>query len=146
MKEVLQIITGMLGTVGFSILFHIRGKKLIPIALGGAISWAVYLLVVHFYHNSTLGLLISSTVLGLLAEIFARTLKAPAILFLVPMLIPLIPGSTLYYTTQHLVLGDTALFSQYGNQLLLEAGAIAFGIILVAGIVHLPLRLWRPKR
>lgn len=146
MKEALQIITGMLGTVGFSVLFHVRGKKLIPIALGGAISWAVYLLVVHFYHNSTLGLLISTAVLGLLAEIFARLFKAPAILFLVPMLVPLIPGSTLYYTTRHLVLGNTAHFTQYGNQLLLEAGAIAFGIILVAGIVHLPLQLWRPKK
>ena len=146
MEEALQIITGMLGTLGFSILFHVRGKKLIPIALGGAISWAVYLLVVRFHHNSTLGILISTAVLGLIAEIFARFLKSPAILFLVPMLIPLIPGSTLYYTTRYLVLGNGALFTQYGNRLLLEAGAIAFGIILVAGIVHLPLRLWKPKR
>ena len=146
MDELLQILTGMLGTIGFSLLFHVQGKKFLPIALGGALSWAVYLLVVHFGYSSSLAILAATTAVGLLAEVYARTLKAPAILFLVPMLVPLIPGSALYYTTRYLVLQDSALFAKYGNTLLTEAGAIAFGIILVACFVHLPLRIWKGEK
>ena len=39
--QIIQVIMGMLGTVGFSILFHVKGKKLIAIALGGALSWVL---------------------------------------------------------------------------------------------------------
>lgn len=138
MTQVTQVIMSMLGTLGFSLLFHVTGKKLITIVAGGAVSWIAYLIVVALYENPVLGLLVSTFVLGLLAEIFARAFKAPAISFLVPMLVPLIPGGDLYYTTFFLVrrMGDA--FAQRANLLLWEAGAIAFGIILAVCVTHIP--------
>ena len=66
------------------------------------------------------------------SEIFSRVLKAPVIMLLVPMLIPEIPGGDLYYTMYYLVQGDYAEFGSYANQVLIEAGAIALGIILAS--------------
>ena len=138
MTQAIQVLVSMLGTLGFSLLFHVTGKKLVAIVAGGAVSWIAYLIVVALYENPVLGLLASTFLLGLLAEIFARIFKAPAISFLVPMLVPLIPGGDLYYTTLFLVqrMGDA--FTQRANLLLWEAGAIAFGIILAACMTHIP--------
>ncbi|MFR4413976.1 MAG: hypothetical protein ACLT4C_01080 [Butyricicoccus sp.] len=48
----------------------------------------------------------------------------------------LIPGGDLYYTTLALVQGDTAGFARYGTLFIEEAGAMAFGVILVAYLVQ----------
>ena len=43
MNPFVQILMGTLGTLGFNILFHIRGRKLLLATLGGLISWTVFL-------------------------------------------------------------------------------------------------------
>ena len=85
-------------------------------------------------------MLVSTVIIGVLAEVFARCFKAPVISFLVPMLVPLIPGSDLYYTTSFLLRGQSAEFAQRGQSLLWQAGAIAFGIILVSCVTHIKKR------
>ena len=41
--SVIQTIMGMIGSVGFAVLFGVRGRKLAVIALGSGAGWAVYL-------------------------------------------------------------------------------------------------------
>lgn len=140
MKAFIMILMGLVGTLGFSLLFHVTGKKLIPIALGGAASTAIYLWVLSIADQKAVALLVSTAAIGVLAEVFARLFKAPVISFLVPMLVPLIPGSDLYYTTSFLIRGQSAEFAERGQSLLWQAGAIAFGIILVSCISHIKKR------
>ena len=70
--------------------------------------------------------------MAVLSEILARVLKTPVILMLVPMLIPEIPGGDLYYTMSYLVQGKYMEFGNSSKQVLMEAGAIALGIILAS--------------
>lgn len=136
MSEVIQTCMGMLGAVGFSLLFHVKGKKLIAAAFGGGLSWVVYLAVMKYYGDPALSLLASTVTVGVLAEILARVMKTPVTILLVPMLIPLIPGGDLYYTTSYLVRGMAEECADRGNLVIKEAGAIAFGIILVTCLVQ----------
>lgn len=138
MREFVLILMGLLGTVGFTLLFHVKGWKLVAIGLGGAASTAIYLWILELSGEKAMALLVSTTVIGILAEIFARGFKAPVISFLVPMLVPLIPGSDLYYTTSFLLRGQSADFAARGESLLWQAAAIAFGIILVSCVTHIP--------
>lgn len=137
MKDFIMILMGLIGTLGFSLLFHVTGRKLIAIALGGAASTAIYLLILNVTDQKAMALLVSTAAIGILAEIFARLFKAPVISFLVPMLVPLIPGSDLYYTTSFLIRGQSAEFTQKAQSLLIQAGAIAFGVILVSCVTHI---------
>ncbi len=137
MNEFIMILMGLIGTLGFSLLFHVTGKKLIAIALGGAASTAIYLLFLEVTGEKAAALLVSTAATGILAEVFARCFKAPVISFLVPMLVPLIPGSDLYYTTSFLIRGQSAEFAERVESLLWQAGAIAFGIILVSCVTHI---------
>ena len=42
-KDLLQLITAALGSLGFSLIFNVRGRPLLFGALGGLIAWGVYL-------------------------------------------------------------------------------------------------------
>lgn len=133
---VIQTVMGMLGSVGFAVLFGIYDRKLGVIALGGAAGWAVYLACTASGHSMFVGLFVASLFVAALSEILARILKTPVILLLVPMLIPEIPGGDLYYTMYHLVQGHYTEFGSSSNQVLVEAGAIALGIILASHIAR----------
>ena len=39
MKEFIQLMAALLGSLGFAALFNIRGKKLIFATIGGFLSW-----------------------------------------------------------------------------------------------------------
>ena len=43
--EVVQIMAGFVGSLGFAILFNIRGKRLAAAAVGGLFSWLLYVLL-----------------------------------------------------------------------------------------------------
>lgn len=138
--EFVQTAMGMIGSLGFALLFGIRGHKpLSCIALGSGIGWVVYLVSVAGGHGKAFGMLASSLVIAACSEILARVIKTPVILLLVPMLIPEIPGGDLYYTMYSLIEGDSAKFASLLQLVLSEAGAIALGIILAsyaAGLVN----------
>ena len=131
---VIQTIMGILGSVGFAVLFGILDRKLIGIALGGGAGWAVYLLCTANGQSMFVGLFVASLFIAAFSEVLARVLKAPVILLLVPMLIPEIPGGDLYYAMYDLVQRHFTDFGNSSNKVLMEAGAIALGIILASYI------------
>ena len=94
---VIQLITGALGSVGFGILFHMKKKYLPLAAAGGFISWMVFLLGKGLWGNVFLPSLLAGFIVDVYAEILARICKETSTSFFVTSVIPLIPGSTLYY-------------------------------------------------
>ena len=130
--SVIQTIMGMVGSVGFAVLFGVRGRKLAVIALGSGAGWAVYLVCRAMGCSIFTGLLAASLFVAALSEVLARMLRTPVILLLVPMLIPEVPGEALYYTMYYLVQGYQEEFGTYSGLVLTEAGAIALGIILAS--------------
>ena len=90
--SVIQTIMGMIGSVGFAVLFGVRGRKLAVIALGSGAGWAVYLVCRAMGCSIFTGLLAASLFVAALSEVLARMLRTPVILLLVPMLIPEVPG------------------------------------------------------
>ena len=94
---VIQLITGALGSVGFGILFHMKKKYLPLAAVGGFISWMVFLLGKGLWGNVFLPSLLAGFIVDVYAEILARICKETSTSFFVTSVIPLIPGSTLYY-------------------------------------------------
>lgn len=137
MKYVIQTLMGALGSVGFAIIFNTKGKRLGFFFLGGALAWAVYLLSVHNGANMFVGLLFATITAGLTSEILARVIHAPVLISLVPILVPLIPGSDLYYCMDALVRSDKEKFFQHGTSAITAAGAIGLGIICTTALSHI---------
>ena len=68
------------------------------------------------------------------AELLARWLKTPATLFVVPSILPLVPGGSLYYTMSSAVHGDVVGTKYYGTLTATTALALAAGISFVMAV------------
>lgn len=138
--QIVQTVMGMAGSLGFAVLYNIRGKKLFLIAAGGGIGWAVYLLCRGAGLDLFWGLFWGTFSIALFSAIAARIVKVPVIVLLTPMTIPMIPGSDLYYTMEHLVNREFSEFGMSVNKVLSEAFAMALGIAVSSYLVRLVTR------
>jgi len=133
----IQILASFVGCIGFFILFNIRGPGSFLCALGGATSWAFYCLTDYFGGSELMCYFVAALVAAIYSEVMARIRKAPAISYLVISIFPLIPGASIYYTTNQFVMGNMAGFAGRGKHTIAIAGVIAVGILMVSTIVRL---------
>ncbi len=132
--ELLQLIYAFFGSLGFALVFNLKIKRLIPAALGGLFAWGVFLLVKHVSNHLFIATFASSVFAALFSEILARLFKAPTTVFILPALIPLIPGSSLFYTMQNAVSSDWNLVWHYALETVIYIGAITLGLSIVSAL------------
>ena len=137
MDKVIQVLMGYLGSLGFNVLFHIRGRKLFFASLGGLISWTVFLLLEPVLPGEAIRFFFAAAAVTVYGEVFARIEKTPTTTFLVPSIIPLIPGGSLYYTMNYALNKQWAEFSQRGYYTLQLALALALGILATTTVFRL---------
>ena len=133
------------GCVGFAILFNIHGPGGLLCALGGMLSWAVYLIVLRTGHSDILAYFWSALFASLYSETMARIRKYPAISYLVVAIFPMIPGAGAYYTMNYAVRGEMDLFAAEGMHTAAIAGILAVGILLGSTVFRMYPE-WKAKR
>jgi len=136
-KELIQLITGVIGSLGFAILFNIRGKRALAAGFGALLSWGIYLLMSLIIPNATINYFIASVLTSFYAEVMARVLKTPTTTFITTSLIPLVPGGSLYYTMAYAFESDSSKFLTRAMETLSLASALALGVIVAATLTKL---------
>ena len=143
MLKYLPCLYAFIACASFCFIFQVRKPLFILLcSLNGALSWLVYLLT-DFFPAEAARYFVATIAVSALAEILARLLKAPATIFLVIGIIPLVPGGGLYYTMDYLISGDFAMFTAKGLQTAAAAGAIAAGASMVTSLVRM--LTWRKQ-
>lgn len=145
-QAITQIIAGTIGSLGFSIYFRVSKKNVVASTLGGGIGWTVYLLAFYFSEDLFLANFIAAVVVFFWSEIMARVLKAPSNTFLVPGLIPLIPGGSLFYTTKALVESNSQAFIDNGVKTTKIVFGMAAGMVVAAFVVYCIIKLGEKRR
>ena len=135
------IAASFFGSLGFAVLYNLRGKRPWIPAAGGALFWAFYLFFRHQGGSAYAGFFVSAILLTAYAELWAITLKTPVTVFLIPTVIPFIPGGGLYYSVSALLRGDMPAFAAKAAETLGLAMALAVGIMLVTSLAR-PARLF----
>ena len=105
-EEVVQILAGFVGTLGFAFLFNIRGRRMAAAAVGGLISWALFCLMNSVIESEAVNYFVVALVMSFYAEVMARVMKTPTTTFVTTTLVPLIPGGSLYYTMAYAFSGQ----------------------------------------
>ena len=136
----IQLLTAFVSSLGFSMLFGLRRRFLPYAALGGLLCWGIYLGMDAWTHREFLSCLVAASFAVVYAELLARRLKTPATLFVVPAILPLLPGGSLYYTMENVVHGRLEEARSYGTQTLVVALAIAAGISFVVALREIQTR------
>ncbi|MBQ4136411.1 MAG: threonine/serine exporter family protein [Clostridia bacterium] len=123
----LGLLSAIIGTVGFALIFKISLKKLPIVGIGGAFTYIFYeLVILASPENHLLAAFVSSLFMAIFSEICARAFRAPTVVFLFPCAIPIVPGSALYYSMYHLLNGNSATSLTY----LSTTGQVILGIAL----------------
>ena len=140
MKEtIVTLITAALGTLGFSILFYVHPRRLFFATMGGILTCGVYLLAGYFLPGELLPNLLGAMVGAGFSEIMSRLTKVPVPIYMVPCVIPLVPGSGLYESMFNFVAGNYTAAAAAGMRTLEISMGIAGGIV-VASVIGLFIR------
>ena len=141
----MELFACLIGCIGFAILFNIHGPGTLICALGGVLTWAVYLLVVELGFGEIAGYFWAALFASTFSEVMARIRKYPAISYLVVSIFPLLPGAGVYYTMNYAVKGEMELFASRGMYTAAIAGVMAVGILLASTTVRM-FTTWRSRR
>lgn len=130
---ILILIASLVATFGFAIILNNKYKQLPIVAIGGVLSTGVYLLAGHLSGGDLFISVMAGTMFAtIMAEILARILKSPTTVFLIPTIIPFVPGAKLFFMMYSLISGDMDKFTSNFNDLGLASLGIAVGIILAS--------------
>jgi uncharacterized membrane protein YjjP (DUF1212 family) len=124
----------IVGSASFSIMFNYSYKRLPVVALNIAISFAVWLLMERYVADVFIDTLVSTMVAATIAEIMARLDKAPSNIFMIPAILPFVPGAPLYYAVSYAVNGDYQLAAEKGTIALATFIGIAVGLSAITAI------------
>ena len=139
-EVIIQLITSFIGSLGFALMFGTRPRHLFIASLGGMLSWGIYLAVLSVQSSIFFAVLTASMFSMVYAEFMARHRKCPATIFIIVAIIPLVPGSSLYYAMSYAVMGDMVNAGIHADQTIIWVLAIAAGISFVTAIRELRTR------
>ena len=134
-QELIQIIAAGIAGCGFAMMFHIRPKYLLLVLIGAGLSWFVYLQAKSLTGNRGMAMITAAMVVTIYSEILARVVKLPVSVIYTPTVVPLLPGSHLYYCMRGFVSDSYAEFTEYGNLLLIDTLGIVLGSLIVLTFV-----------
>jgi len=140
-EMVISLIMGFFATLGFCILLHVPKKSIVVSSLVGGIAWAIFQLTMGF--GSIAACFLAACAVGILSEILSRLLKQASTVFSIPGIMPLVPGSGMYYTMLKLINGNLDSAASLGAQTMFLAGAIALGLLVTSSIIRMTLTIHR---
>lgn len=129
---VIRLITSLIGTVSFAVVFRVRPIHLPYAGICGLITYAVFYTVGFFGDSLFVAAFAAASFTALFSEICARVRKAPAIVFLIPGSIPIVPGGDLYNMMKYLLSSEFDLAFEYMLIALKTGIGIAGGIVAVS--------------
>lgn len=134
---IIQGIAATLASLGFAIIFNVRGYKLISAVIIGGLGGFSYQLTINMGYGVVIALLIASMLISIFSEVFARIHKCPVTTFLLCALIPLVPGGGMYNTMLEIVRNNIDGAILAGVDTIIQACSIVIGCMLVSSCLRM---------
>lgn len=122
--------------LGIAVIFDVPPKKMFWAMVGSIISCVLMLIGDKYGLDPLITNMIATAIPCVYCEIMARVLKTPTTVFMIPTLLPLVPGSRLYYTMFYLFSGEQELFLENMLIAVKICTGIAVAIIVVTGAMR----------
>ncbi|PKI22439.1 hypothetical protein CW746_00025 [Staphylococcus succinus] len=135
---ILNLLFSYTASLFFGVIFDVPKRLYNTVGIVGACGWMIYTLFfeafqLHTIYSSFFG----SLALGLLSHIMVRLKKEPVILFMIPGIIPLVPGGLAFDATKNLIILQFSKAINTILEVMLIAGAIALGLLFADQISKL---------
>lgn len=135
----------LLGALSISLTFGVAmlvpPRHLLPGAIGGLLIWTTFVLLRTAELPGMIAVAISSTLVGAAGAEYARLVKVPALVFVIPSIGPLLPGSMFYRGMLETILNDPTTGTLHLVEAMSVALSLGAGVILggeITRAVHHP--------
>ncbi|MCR6098393.1 threonine/serine exporter family protein [Salipaludibacillus agaradhaerens] len=134
MELLLELVITFAAVIGFGIIFSVPKRALLLGGGIGVITWFVLQTGIAFGASSVFSTLLASLSAATIAHLLAKKIRIPVTTLSIPGILPLVPGSRAYFTMLSFVEGEYIQGLEYGVETMLQAGAIAGGLVLALSI------------
>lgn len=133
----IQIAAILFSVLSFSMLLEVPWKYAPYSAVVGASGWGCYLAVQSGAASAITAPFLSTLLIAFISHVLARVKKAPVTVFLIPGILPSVPGAAIYRAVSYLIRNDSVLSTRYLVETLQVAGAIAMAVFIVDSFFRL---------
>lgn len=135
MEMIYSFFFAFVATMAFAVLFQSPGKILLTDGLIGAVGWIVFISLRDYSgYSSFYANFLGAIALALLSELSARIFKQPATVFVIPGIIPLVPGLGIYKGMFAVINNDYSGGMEILLTAITDSCAIAVGVMLVSSL------------
>lgn len=145
MVMVIQTMGAFFAVASFTRILELPRRFLMWYGTAGALCWLVYLNVRDGAGSKILAAFAAGLAVAVFSHLAARLLKAPVTVFLIPGILPLVPGASIYNSVYYMIQDNQPQSSHYLAETLQIAGAIAMAVFLVDSLFHM-LRAGKNRR
>jgi uncharacterized membrane protein YjjB (DUF3815 family) len=131
---IIELIVCFLATISFGIIFSVPRNSLLLGGLIGMLAFAIFRILPEYGMTAIFATSVASITAATLSQFLAKKFRIPATAFTIPGIIPLVPGSKAYFTMLAFVEGNYIGGLELGIETMLQAGAIAAGIVFALAI------------
>ena len=125
-----------------SLIFCVPRRFLIWAGLTGAAGWCVYQGLLQIHTGEMPSMFLAALLVAVVSHLFARRFKAPVSIFLVPGVLPLVPGVGMYRIVYYILQEESATASYYFLYTLQMAAMIAIAIFITDTLF----KIWSKQR
>lgn len=138
LELLVKLIASFFGSAAFAVVFNSNKRLVVFGALNGLLTYFVYYAVFYFLESAFVAALLSTAIAAAFSEILARKKRAPSSVFLIPGVIPTVPGSNLYFFMRNMLEKNfTAALTELGIALSIALGIASgtVGVSIIWGII-----------
>lgn len=128
-----QAIAAFLGTIAFSVLFHVSSRRFLLCGIISAVSWLCFLSLRQLLSPAEAAFF-ATVVVVTLSRFFAIRNRCSVTVYLIPGIFSLVPGAGIYWTAYYALTEQAPLSIAKGIETLMIAVAIVLGIVFISEI------------
>lgn len=129
-----QVAGAFMAVLSFGLVLDLPVKYLGWSGVTGGVCWLVYLLVRAGSGSLILAAFLSGLSVALMGHLLARSLRAPVSVFLIPGILPLVPGTSIYNCVYNIIRSSREQSTYYLIETMQIAGAIAMAVFLMDSV------------
>ena len=131
MSLLIQTVGAFFAVLALSVTIGVPRKYLLYSGITGGAGWFLYLAMMEARVKEFMSMFIATVGVALASNLFARILKAPVSIYLIPGILPLVPGLGMYRTVYYIINQDNGMAGYYFSNTMQIAGMIALAIFFI---------------
>lgn len=137
MNLLLSFIVGALSCVGFCLIINSPKRSIIIASIVGGLGWTTYQYLLTTGSTKAMAAFIATCIVAISSDFSSRKFKESAIVFVIPGILPLVPGAGMYYTMRELINSNYDKAASTAQTTFFIAGAIALALLMTGSIIKI---------